>query len=788
MKNLLLILFVSLIVLSCSVKENSKWQAQWIGLEKEDPNSWICYRKTINLNEIPIEALTKIACDSKYWLWINGKLVVFEGQLKRGPTPDDTYYDAIDIQTFLIEGDNTIAVLVWYFGKHGFSHNSSGKAALIFDAEIDGERFVSDSTWKVKLHPAYGNTTEPFPNYRLSEHNIRFDAQKDISGWEQPGFYDLEWDNAKQFGTSPVAPWNNLVLRPILQWKNSGLLAYSSEMSIVTTDSGEKLYITKMPGNIQATPYFKINAPAGIRIEIKTDNYRGGGTPNLRTEYITKKGVQEFESLSWINGHEMIYSIPDEVEVLDLKYRETGYNAKFSGSFSCDDEKLNTFYEKAVRTLYITMRDNYMDCPDRERAQWWGDAVNEIGEAFYVFDAENGPKLAKKAMYELMLWQRTDSTIYSPVPSGRVLDEEEYKKNSQAGHWNRELPRQMLASVGWYGFWTYYLYTGDKQTIVDLYPRVKDYLNVWKLGKDGLVVHRPGEWDWTDWGDNKDVPVIENTWIYLALKAGVEMAILTGNQSDILGFQNKMNSIENNFNTIFWEGDKYRSPNYKGETDDRANAMAVVAGLAKPEFYPAILEVLKTEFHASPYMEKYVGEALYLMDVPEQAIDRIKARWQAQIASPISTLWEGWGLGNQGFGGGTYNHAWSGGPLTLLCQYGAGVFPLKPGFEEFSVLPQMGQLNQIDLVVPVPDGEIDLKLSKNEKEFEMNLTVPINKKAFLGVPQSQNFKISKIEINGNAVWEKGKSGRKIKGIEYKEEDGKYIYFFVESGNWRIRAN
>ena len=38
-------------------------------------------------------------------------------------------------------------------------------------------------------------------------------------------------------------------------------------------------------------------------------------------------------------------------------------------------------WEKSQRTLYITMRDTYMDCPDRERAQWWGDEVNESGEA-----------------------------------------------------------------------------------------------------------------------------------------------------------------------------------------------------------------------------------------------------------------------------------------------------------------------------------------------------------------------------------------------------------------------
>lgn len=56
---------------------------------------------------------------------------VFEGGLKRGPNPNDTYYDKGDITKWLKEGENIIALKVWYFGKQGFSHNSSGKAKFI---------------------------------------------------------------------------------------------------------------------------------------------------------------------------------------------------------------------------------------------------------------------------------------------------------------------------------------------------------------------------------------------------------------------------------------------------------------------------------------------------------------------------------------------------------------------------------------------------------------------------------------------------------------------------------
>ena len=80
-----------------------------------------------------------------------------------------------------------------------------------------------------------------------------------------------------------------------------------------------------------------------------------------------------------------------------------------------------------------------------------------------------------------------------------------------------------------------------------------------------------------------------------------------------------MYSIEKCFNTKFWTGTAYRSPGYHGKDDDRSQAMAVLSGLATKDKYPAILKVLKKEYHASPYMEKYVLEALFQMNAPEVA-------------------------------------------------------------------------------------------------------------------------------------------------------------------------
>src|ERR1019366_8571898 len=187
---------------------DSSFTANFIWQAADGPaNSWLAFRKHVTLASAPVSAIADIAADSKYWLWINGRLAVFEGGLKRGPNRTDTYYDEIDLQPFLTTGDNTIAVLVWFWGKDGDSHQSSGKGGLLFQADIDGTRVVSDATWRVRFHSGYLAQTNPGPNYRLPEWNVQFDARRDLTGWTLPGYDDSAWATATVKGRPPAAPW-----------------------------------------------------------------------------------------------------------------------------------------------------------------------------------------------------------------------------------------------------------------------------------------------------------------------------------------------------------------------------------------------------------------------------------------------------------------------------------------------------------------------------------------------------------------------------------------------------
>ncbi len=735
----------------------SDWKADWITAKSAFPekNAWLAFRKSFTYKQDTTQIILRLGVDTKYWLWINGNLEVFEGGLKRGPTPNDTYYDEIDLTNTLKQGENTVALLLWYFGKEGMTHKSSGKAGLIAEIYQNNKLIVqTDATWKAIPHPAYISESEnPQPNWRLPESNIVFEARNDIPDWVKPDFDDQHWSDAKVMCQGTCAPWNRLVKRPIPFWKDFGLKSYVNQIDFPFVSKGDTIKC-ELPYNAQVTPYLKVRAKAGKKITMLTDNYKGGSEYNMRAEYITKNGEQQYESLGWINGHVMYYVIPEGVEVLDLKYRETGYNTSLAGSIWVDDEFYNLMCKKAVRTLYVTMRDNYMDTPGRERAQWWGDVVLESGEAFYALD-RSADALMKKGMLELMNWQRPDSTIFSPMP---------------AGNWNQELPGQMLMSVGHYGFWNYYLHTADLETIKKVYAPVKKYLSLWKIKKDGTVTVRKGGWTWGDWGTNRDITILINTQYYLALKGYKNMSEVLGNVKEVDSVTRIMNDFKVAFNKVFWKGEHYRSQDYKGKTDDRSQGLAVVAGLADPDKYEAIYKVLQSEKHASPYMEKYVLEALFRMGYPDYALERMKERFSKMVLdTTYTTLWEGWGIGAEGFGGGTTNHAWSGGGLTLLYQYAAGIAPTSPGYETFQIKPQPGFLKHIKAVVPSIKGNIKVEL-KNDKEYRLDIEVPKESKAIVYIPS----RYQEIIVNGEKV------------IHIKDQD--YKVFEVSSGIYEINAN
>ena len=288
-----------------STEAKTDWEAKWIW-DKEnltEKNIWMCFNKKVKLEKVPNELVAHISADSKYWLYINGETVVFEGSVKRGPEKSSGYYDSIDIAPYLKKGENSICALAWYWDNEtSYSYSGSGQGGFIFEAIGDGVKIISDETWKVKRNPAYIDSPLYPPNYRIPEYSIYFDARKDMGDWLNVGFDTSSWENATEY-----VNYGKLYPRGIPFWKDYGLKDYENskdyENYTVTKNLGEKITVD-IPYNAQITPYLKVIAPEGKKIRITTENTLIGA---VSTTYITKDGEQEFEALGWFNGEHITY-------------------------------------------------------------------------------------------------------------------------------------------------------------------------------------------------------------------------------------------------------------------------------------------------------------------------------------------------------------------------------------------------------------------------------------------------------------------------------------------------
>jgi len=519
--------------------------------------------------------------------------------------------------------------------------------------------------------------------------------------------------------------------------------------------------VCQLPYNAQYTMWIRVKADAaGKVIEFDSSNPLMRCTTPVQ-KYTTVDGEQAYEMPDWTAGEGAIYTIPAGVTVLAVKFRETGYDTLFAGSFSCNDADYNTLWKKATRTLYLCLRNNcFMGCPDRERGEWQGDAVLEMEECFYALDLSSH-KLAKNFMLTQQIGQ---------------------------------LAGQNLIAHGEYGDWTYYLYTGDLETLKQIYPCTKKYLDLYKIGTNGLPDYRfmttdlVDIYDWYDWGTGKqDFKVIQAAEYYGALSALKKMAQVTGHTEDIPAMDAKLDSIKKNFDQVFWKEDGYRSGTI---LDERANAMAVCAGLADSSKYGVITGLIGgLDGTSGPYFERWIMEALCVMGQQEKALLRMANRYRGQIDASFTTLWEymerGFDIktGTDAVNYLTLNHAWNN-PNTILSRFIAGVAPESPGWTLYHVLPKEAFLTSIDTTVPTVRGQVSVSIKKSAATYSLSVTSPSNTTAIVGIPKSSFTKLDSIKVNGAAIW-KGSPSGSVEGVSFNGEDAKYVTFKVKPGTWKF---
>lgn len=177
--------FVKLKPLNMLYKEENR---VFPDLPDELKNHHTLYRKKINIEKLPSNAKLYISADDYYKLYINGRYVT-EG-------PANAYhfcynYNIIDVTDFLLEGENTLFVHVFYQGLVNRATNSGDlRQGMIVDLLLDDNQ-VLDNEWKYSYAKEFiGKKPIPFNTqfYDIIDNRLAFKncekGEFDATLWE----------------------------------------------------------------------------------------------------------------------------------------------------------------------------------------------------------------------------------------------------------------------------------------------------------------------------------------------------------------------------------------------------------------------------------------------------------------------------------------------------------------------------------------------------------------------------------------------------------------------------
>ncbi|MGN8056790.1 alpha-L-rhamnosidase-related protein [Pedobacter sp. 22163] len=420
------------------------------------------------------------------------------------------------------------------------------------------------------------------------------------------------------------------------------------------------------------------------------------------------------------------------------------------GSFKSSDEELNKIYDVAKYTFHLNTREFFIDGIKRDRWVWSGDAYQSYLMNYYsFFDAPT--------VKRTLLAQRGKDPVTAHINT--IMDYSFY----------------------WFlGIYDYYKFTGDQKFVQDIYPRMQSLMTYidGRKNKNGLLEWMPGDWIFIDWADklSKDGEVSFEQLLYArSLETMALCAKLANDTEGIAKYDKQAKELKNKIFELYWNQQK--SALVHSRIDDKqtdnvtryANMFGIFFDYFSPEQKLAVKKnVLLNDKIAkitTPYMRFYELEALCAMGEQPYVLKEMKNYWGGMLKLGATSFWEEYNPDKKGtehlamYGrpfGKSLCHAWGASPIYLLGKYYLGVQPTTPGYETYTIEPNLGGLAWMEGKVPTANGDISVFCSKKE------------------IKVSSPTGVGKLKI-------KSKSKPVVKGAEVKEVSKGIYEVTIEKG-------
>jgi len=787
--------------------KESDWQAHWIcGKEKEQKKS-VDPEKTENKpvitpadqplqetissqnllrREFRVEKQIKRACVHMCGLgyselYINGKKVS-DRVLDPAWTDykKEVLYSSYRVDKYLRPGMNAMGVMLGH-SRHIRTYKYEHRMQLILQLEIeytDGnkEKIISDGAWRSADGPITRDSVY---------HGETYDARKEKTGWDLPGYRDRLWDNA----IVAVSPGGKLVSS-----------VTCPPIKIVGTVSAKKItspkkdvYIYDMGQNFTGWVKLKVKGKKGTKITLRhAEILDSKGMLELKPirgakatdEYILKGvGNEIYHPRFTYHGFRYVEvtGFPGKPKLSDIEGMVVHSDVEQTGNFNCSNQLFNKIHKNILWGQLSNLMSVPTDCPQRdERMGWTGDAQLTVEEAILNFDMAG---FYTKWIRELALAQHDDGCVPDVVP-------EYWKGLGQDPAWGT-----VYITTAWY----LYVYYGDKRILENHYNGIKKWVEYLAALSQNYIIKRDVYGDWCPpmqvgpLATPKDLTCTfqfykDSLWMS-------KIAKVLNKTDDSIKYGELAEKIKKAFNEKFLTKDCYVDP-----YSQTSNILPLFLDMAPEEKKQGIFSVLENtivdtfdnHLNTGIIGTRYAMETLTKYGRPEIAYKIMNhdkyPSFGYMIGEGATTLWERWEyLGSKGMN--SHNHIMFGAVDTwfykTLC--GINLDEEGPGFRKIIINPCFfNEIKFANASLNTINGVI-ISSWKRKKSFILHkVQLPLNTEGKLIVKKDKTKKTI-IKEGNKTIWKNNKFFKSVAGIVSTKEGEEGIIISLGSGLYNFEV-
>ena len=314
---------------------------------------------------LPDTVTARIAVETKYWLYVNDELVVFEGSVKRGPKKE-TPTSTVDLGPTCATGETPSRSSPCPTARRLRRSLLRKRRALPRVPRPRPEHRRHLEGPQPRRLPLDGGPPQLPP--RRAER--RYDARTELAGWagwQGAGFDDSAWPAAITAGNEGSSPSKTLVDPHPAAEVRPGHTCRSPTRG--SRDQQRWRDDVRVP--CRSTTSSPVGAAPRLHRgrshhRLKTDHakVKGSGTEQaVQAEYVTRAGEQDYESLVWMNGDKLVVTAPAREPRCRRSATGCPATTRSSTARSRPTTPTDKLWTMSRDTLYVTMRDSYMDCP-----------------------------------------------------------------------------------------------------------------------------------------------------------------------------------------------------------------------------------------------------------------------------------------------------------------------------------------------------------------------------------------------------------------------------------------